>query len=73
MIIKQVLSYMVIVSFPAINPLDVKLNNFDYTIDPQPCYKNTMEFNYIRSDEYILENIQKYQDLNITIRRQSRD
>jgi len=54
---------MVIVSFPAISSLDVKLNKFDYTIPYQPPYKSTTEYNYIRTEDYILENIQKYQDI----------
>lgn len=64
---------MVIVSFPAISSLDVKLNKFDYTIPYQPPYKNTIEHNYIRTEDYILENIQKYQDIDIRFHHQNTD
>lgn len=64
---------MVIVSFPAISSLDVKLNKFDYTIPYQPPYKSTTEYNYIRTEDYILENIQKYQDIDIRFHHQNKD
>ncbi len=65
----KIIYSLAIVSFPAIQPVDTKLNKFDYSFPNNmimnPHNQNTMEYNYIRSEDYIRENILQYQDLMI--------
>ena len=67
MIITEIIWPMVIVSLPAVNSSDNILNKRYYTTPSNFCQiekeKNTLEYNYIKSQEYIRKNIEKYQDV----------
>lgn len=76
-IMMKIIYSMAIVSFPAIQTVDTKLNKFDYSIPNNkimnPHNQNTMEYNYIRSEDYIRENILQYQDLIISCPNKSKE
>lgn len=56
-----------IVGLPIVNVMDTSLNKLDYITPYADCqldnYQNTLEYNYIKQDEYIKQNIQKYDTL----------
>lgn len=58
---------MVIVSLPTVTDLEFKLSKTDYTIPYNDCQqtqqKNTLDYNYITTEEYIQSIIDKYQDI----------
>lgn len=68
---------MAIVGFPAIQPVYVKLNKFDYAIPDNlimnPYSQNTMEYNYIRTEDYLEQNMIRYQDVDINFHHHHKD
>lgn len=58
---------MFIVGLPIVNVMDTSLNKLDYITPYADCqldnYRNTLEYNYIKQDEYIKQNIEKYDTL----------
>ena len=56
----------VIVGFPTVNYSTTLLNNRDYNtiseVCQQPQEKNTLDYNYLKSEDLIETNNQKYQD-----------
>lgn len=56
-----------IVGLPIVNVMDTSLNKLDYITPYADCqldnYRNTLEYNYIKQDEYIKQNIEKYDTL----------
>ena len=68
MIIKQLVWPMVLVGLPDANVVQtMTISKLDYTMPCCDCqtekYKNTMEFNYITTEELIESNNKKYQGL----------
>lgn len=67
MITTKIIWPMVIVGLPTVNHYDFRFNKHDYTRPSNCCQmekeKNTLEYNYIKSQEYIQKNIEKYQDV----------
>ena len=57
---------MVIVSLPTANHYDLSFSKHDYTAYYNFCQqpnKNTLEYNYIKSQELLEINNKKYQDI----------
>jgi hypothetical protein len=58
---------MVLVGLPTVIDYEFILNKPDYTISYNSCQmennKNTLEYNYIKSQELIETTIQKHQDI----------
>ena len=59
---------VVLVSLPSVNLIDsITINKPDYTLPYVECqeekYKNTMNFNYITTEELLESNSKKYQDI----------
>ena len=56
-----------IVGLPTVNVMDITLNKLDYITPYADCqpdnYQNTLEYNFIKQDEYIKKNMQKYDTL----------
>jgi hypothetical protein len=56
-----------IVGLSTVNLLEINLNKPDYTTTIQICQqhnnKNSINYNYIKSEELIESNIEKYQDI----------
>lgn len=56
-----------IVGLPTVNVMDITLNKLNYITPHADCQtenqQNTLEYNYIKQDEYIKQNIQKYDTL----------
>lgn len=67
MIVYQEVIVMAIVSLSAVNDSELVINKSDYTIFDNSCqteqWKNTLEYNYITSEEFIQNNHKKYQDI----------
>ncbi len=58
---------MVIVGLPNANDIKTSISKLDYTIPyaecQQPKQQNTLDYNYIKTKDFIETNNQKYQDL----------
>lgn len=58
---------MVIVGLPTVNDFTIRVNKHDYTTPYNDCQleqeKNTLEYNYITTEEFIQNNHKKYQDI----------
>jgi len=56
-----------IVGLPIVNTLDFTINKLDYTTPIADCQiekqQNTLEYNYIKSQDYIQDLIDKYDKL----------
>lgn len=59
MIVKSVFSVVVIVGLPNVDLEEYSFNKLDYTTTVNHCqqenFKNTLEYNYIKTDEYIFD------------------
>jgi hypothetical protein len=66
--ISQYIWPVVLVGLPSVNIIDsITINKLDYTLPYAECqeekYKNTMEFNYITTQELLESNNKKYLDI----------
>lgn len=71
--IQQFVYSVIIVSFPNISAIEYKLNKLDYNPQYNNKQQNSLEYNYIRTKDYIQENIQKYQDIDVRFHHQNKD
>jgi hypothetical protein len=59
MIVKSVFSVVVIVSLPNVDLEEYSFNKLDYTTTVKHCqqenFKNTLEYNYIKTEEHIFD------------------